>query len=122
MRANRSKDTKPEVKVRSLLWAAGYRYRLHRRDLPGNPDIVFPGRRKVVFVHGCFWHQHEGCRRANVPKSRQGYWLAKLARNGARDAAARQALAATGWDVYVVWECALKTSDDLMRQLREFLG
>lgn len=121
MRANRSKDTKPEVKVRSLLWASGYRYRLHRRDLPGNPDIVFCGRKKAVFVHGCFWHQHAGCQRANVPKSRQEYWLPKLERNSARDAQAQQELAAAGWEVFVVWECALKSPEELLRKLQEFL-
>ncbi len=107
--------------VRTLLWGAGYRYRLHRRDLPGSPDIVFPGRRKAVFVHGCFWHQHEGCMRANVPKSRQDYWAPKLARNMARDAAAREALAVAGWGVFVVWECDLKKPDELLLRLRRFL-
>ncbi|MER2251519.1 very short patch repair endonuclease [Methylorubrum podarium] len=122
MRANRSKDTRPEMAVRSLLWGAGYRYRLHRRDLPGKPDIVFPGRRKVIFVHGCFWHQHEGCRRASKPKSRMDYWRPKLERNRSRDAAAREGLSAGGWSSLVVWECEIKDLDALLVRLRSFLG
>lgn len=122
MRANRSKDTCPEMAVRSLLWRAGYRYRIHRRDLPGKPDIVFPGRRKVIFVHGCFWHQHEGCRRASLPKSRQEYWLPKLARNCARDVAARDALTTAGWESLVVWECDIRRPDELLLLLKQFLS
>lgn len=121
MRANRSKDTRPEMAVRSILWNAGYRYRLHRRDLPGKPDVVFPGRRKVIFVHGCFWHQHQGCRRASKPKSRMDYWRPKLERNVSRDASVRDALSANGWAFLIVWECELKALDALTSKLRTFL-
>jgi DNA mismatch endonuclease, patch repair protein len=104
----KSTDTTPEIAVRQALHAAGFRYRLHRVDLPGKPDIVLPGRRVVVFVHGCFWHSHPGCRRARMPSTRQDYWAPKLARNVARDQAAVKALAAEGWKVVTVWECELK--------------
>ena len=122
MRANKAKDTKPELAVRGMLHAMGYRFRLHRRDLPGRPDIVLPGRRKVVQVHGCFWHQHEGCRRATLPHSRREYWLPKLARNKERDAHAELALAELGWRMTTVWECELARPDNLARRLRAFLG
>ncbi|MDI6750597.1 MAG: very short patch repair endonuclease [Rhodocyclaceae bacterium] len=101
----RGKDTQPEMKVRRALWAAGLRYRLHYKRLPGHPDLVFPGRRTVVFVHGCFWHCHEGCSNFRVPKTRTEWWAAKLARNKARDADVRAQLKAMGWDVVVIWEC-----------------
>ncbi len=101
----RGKDTQPEMKVRRALWAAGLRYRLHDKRLPGHPDLVFPGRRTVVFVHGCFWHCHEGCSNFRVPKTRTEWWAAKLARNKARDADVRAQLKAMGWDVVVIWEC-----------------
>jgi DNA mismatch endonuclease (patch repair protein) len=103
----RSKDTKPEVLLRRLLHAEGYRFRLHRKDLPGKPDLVFPSRKKAIFVHGCFWHQHPGCREGRVPGSRREYWEPKLARNQQRDTAALIALKALGWDVLTVWECEL---------------
>lgn len=101
----RGKDTQPEMTVRRALWAAGLRYRLHDKRLPGNPDLVFPGRRTVVFVHGCFWHCHEGCSNFRIPKTRTEWWAAKLARNKARDADVRAQLKAMGWDVVVIWEC-----------------
>jgi DNA mismatch endonuclease, patch repair protein len=101
----RSKDTAPELLVRRALWQAGFRYRLHRRDLPGSPDLVLSKRRIAIFVHGCFWHQHDGCRRSRRPASRADYWGPKLDRNVARDAAAKLALEADGWNVMVVWEC-----------------
>jgi DNA mismatch endonuclease (patch repair protein) len=104
-----SKHTKPELRVRRAAHALGYRFRLHRRDLPGNPDLVFPRLRLAIFVHGCFWHQHPGCQRAVLPASRPDYWLPKLARNQARDATARDALEAAGWHVAEIWECALST-------------
>ena len=104
-----AKHTKPELRVRRAAHALGYRFRLHRRDLPGNPDLVFPRLRLAIFVHGCFWHQHPGCRRAVLPASRPDYWLPKLARNQARDATARDALEAAGWHVAEIWECALST-------------
>ncbi len=121
MRANRSANTTPEMRLRSLLWADGYRYRLHRKDLPGRPDIVFPGRKKAIFVHGCFWHQHAGCRRASVPKSRTDYWGMKLQRNQARDAAALQGLQEIGWSSLVVWECELRDHEAIRRKVHDFL-
>lgn len=122
MRANKGKDTKPELAVRRLIHAMGYRFRLHRRDLPGSPDIVLPGRRKVVQVHGCFWHQHDGCRRATLPLSRRDYWLPKLARNKERDVRAEQALVDLGWKTTTVWECELAKPEAVARRLRAFLG
>lgn len=101
----RAKDTEPEMRVRRALWAAGLRYRLHDRRLPGCPDLVFPGRRTVVQVQGCFWHAHEGCDNFRLPKTRSEWWAAKLERNKERDAEARAKLAAAGWRVLVVWEC-----------------
>jgi len=104
----RAKDTKPEFLVRSYLHAAGFRYRLHVRALPGSPDLVLPRWRTVIFVNGCFWHRHAGCKYSYVPKSREGFWLAKFERNTARDAAAYVALEQAGWRVIVVWECTLR--------------
>lgn len=101
----RSKNTGPEVSVRKLLHGLGYRFRLHRKDLPGKPDIVLPRHRLAIFVHGCFWHQHGGCRLASMPKTRQDYWLPKLAGNIARDAGASQKLQQQGWTVATIWEC-----------------
>lgn len=107
MSAIRSKDTKPELKVRRAAHAMGLRFRLHRRDLPGNPDLVFPRHRIALFVHGCFWHGH-GCKRGGSgPKSNTSYWAPKIERTQKRDAAAREALEARGWRVVVLWECEL---------------
>ncbi|GAB3025348.1 very short patch repair endonuclease [Bowmanella dokdonensis] len=117
----RGKDTQPEFKVRRALWAAGLRYRLHDRSLAGNPDLVFPGRRAVVFVHGCFWHCHEGCSNFRIPKTRSEWWAAKLARNKERDAKVRSELEAAGWSVLVIWECEVADSvrlDELMHELK----
>lgn len=116
----RSEDTKPEVLLRSLLHKAGYRFRLHRKDLPGKPDIVFPGLRKVIFVHGCFWHQHPGCREGRLPGSRQNYWRPKLERNTQRDEIAMRELRKEGWDVIVIWECETALPD-LLNIVRSFL-
>lgn len=123
MRAIRSKDMKPELAVRRLVHSMGYRYRLHRHDLPGRPDLVFPGRRKVIFVHGCFWHQHPDpvCKLAHAPRSNLDYWKPKLARTRQRDAENCAKLEAAGWRVLVLWECELKAPDILARTLREFL-
>ncbi|BAU90587.1 MULTISPECIES: very short patch repair endonuclease [Methylobacteriaceae] len=121
MRGNKSTDTKPEIFVRQLLRLAGYGYRLHRKDLPGKPDIAFIGRRKAVFVHGCFWHQHKGCKRASKPKSRMDYWRPKLERNQARDAANKKALEARGWSVLTVWECEIKQPATLAAKLQAFM-
>lgn len=101
----RGRNTKPELAVRRYLHARGFRYRLHVRELPGKPDIVLPRYRTAVFVHGCFWHRHEGCRFAYTPKSRQQFWLAKLEGNAVRDERAAQRLRDLGWRVEVVWEC-----------------
>lgn len=119
----RSKDMKPELIVRRIVHALGYRYRLHRKDLPGKPDLVFGPRRKVIFVHGCFWHMHpkSTCRDARAPTSNTGYWSAKLARNVERDAAHIAALQAGGWRVLVIWECETANAADLERRLRRFL-
>lgn len=121
MRRIRSKDTMPEMAVRRLVHGMGYRYRLHRRDIPGKPDLAFPGRRKVIFIHGCFWHQHPGCREGRPPKSNTAYWLPKLERNQMRDKAALEKLAASGWRALVVWECQTKSVRKLTRQIRQFL-
>ena len=120
MRAVKSKDTSPEMAVRRLVHALGYRYRLHRSDLPGKPDLVFGPRRKVIFVHGCFWHGH-GCARGNrIPKSNTDYWKAKISRNKARDLKTQSELKALGWRSLTIWECEL-SKDDLSQRIREFL-
>lgn len=121
MRGVRQKNTKPELRVRSLLHAMGYRFRLHRRDLPGQPDIVLPRHQAIVMVHGCFWHQHAGCPYTNVPRSRTDYWLPKLTRTVARDAAAQSALGELGWRVLVVWECETLDLAILRNRLSRFL-
>ncbi|TCO10199.1 T/G mismatch-specific endonuclease [Camelimonas lactis] len=123
MRAVRSVDTRPEMVVRRLLHAMGYRYRLHRRDLPGAPDIVFPGRRKLIFVHGCFWHGHDCARGARMPAANADYWRSKIARNLVRDADHLAALRQAGWQALVIWECQLKVRDRpaLTALLRAFL-
>ena len=108
MAAVRSKDTQPEMLVRRLVHGMGYRYRLHRSDLPGKPDLVLSSRQKIIFVHGCFWHRHT-CKRAHPPKSNTSYWEPKLERNRARDAEQLKVLQSMGWKCMVVWECELKT-------------
>lgn len=122
MAAVRSKDTKPEMLVRRLLHRSGYRFRLHRSDLPGKPDIVLSSRKKIIFVHGCFWHQHRHCSFSHVPKSNVSYWAPKLMRNRERDEEHIRALRAAGWKCRVVWECELNKPDRLLRQLSKFLG
>ncbi|MDX3925993.1 MAG: very short patch repair endonuclease [Shinella sp.] len=107
----RGKDTSPERVVRSLAHALGYRYRLHKKSLPGSPDLVFASRRKVIFVHGCFWHRHRACRRASLPASNQDYWAKKFERNIERDTAAIEALRLLGWEALVIWQCELKIED-----------
>jgi DNA mismatch endonuclease (patch repair protein) len=121
MRRIRSNDTKPELALRTMLHKLGYRFRLHRKDLPGRPDIVFPGRLKVIFVHGCFWHQHPGCREGRVPGSRLDYWTPKLERNLVRDAANRNLLEEQGWGVLVIWECDLRNPLALSKRVKQFL-
>jgi DNA mismatch endonuclease (patch repair protein) len=122
MRRIRSKDTAPEMTVRRLAHSLGYRYQLHRKDLPGKPDLVFPGRRKVIFIHGCFWHQHPGCREGRLPKSNAAYWQPKLQRNIERDQAALAQLAASGWSALVIWECETASQENLQKSLLSFLG
>ncbi|ART53874.1 very short patch repair endonuclease [Acidovorax carolinensis] len=104
----KGKNTKLEMLVRKALFAEGYRFRLHRKDLPGSPDIVLPRRKVAIFVHGCFWHAHQGCRLAKLPATRPDFWREKLGRNAARDEAAVSALSLQGWRVLVIWECYLR--------------
>lgn len=111
----RSKDTKPEMAVRSLLHRMGYRFRLHRRELPGSPDIVLPKYNSVIFVHGCFWHLHEGCRDGTVPKTQHEKWKLKLERNVERDKLHYEELQKMGWKVLVVWECEVEKQLDMVK-------
>ena len=115
----RSKDTKPEVAVRSMLHRQGFRFRLHRGDLPGTPDIVLPKYKTVIFVHGCFWHRHQGCKYAYTPKSRTGFWAKKFAQNVERDRRARRCLAEEGWRAVIIWECQIAGANSLARRLTE---
>lgn len=116
----RAKGSKPEMKVRRLVHAMGYRYRLHRSDLPGKPDLVFSGRRKVIFVHGCFWHRHD-CHLGRLPKSRLDFWLPKLEANSRRDEEVGARLSALGWRYLVVWECEVGHDLDLGERIKNFL-
>lgn len=109
----REKNTKPELLVRSLLFKAGYRFRLHRKDLPGTPDIVMPGRRIAIFIHGCFWHRHHACSLARLPKSNPEFWKTKLSGNEQRDQTKYRDLASLGWRVLVIWECAIRRQRDI---------
>jgi DNA mismatch endonuclease (patch repair protein) len=122
MQAVKSKNTVPELRVRSLTHRMGYRFRLHRKDLPGKPDLVFPSRRKAIFVHGCFWHGHDCARGARVPKNNRDYWRAKIARNRERDRNACAVLATSGWAVLILWECDLKNEKGLRARVRKFLS
>jgi len=118
----RNKNTKPELVIRRLVWSLGYRYRLHSRKLPGNPDVVFANRRKAIFIHGCFWHQHGGeCRQYRMPKSRLAFWLPKLEGNKERDIRNQQLLREMGWRFLIIWECELKHLDELAKAITEFL-
>ena len=116
-----SADTSPELAVRRLLHRLGYRFRLHRRGLPGTPDICFPGRKKAIFVHGCFWHRHEGCRRTTTPVTRTSFWNDKFRKNVERDRANLKALRELGWSVMVVWECETAKPEALGPRLVGFL-
>ncbi len=118
----RGKNTKPEMAVRSLLHRAGYRYGLHRKDLPGKPDIVMPKYATVIFVHGCFWHRHEGCEKNRTPKTRKKFWEAKFERNIANDKRNTRQLRALGWSVITVWECELKNPEKLLKRLERLLA
>ncbi|MQW06366.1 DNA mismatch endonuclease Vsr [Sinorhizobium meliloti] len=115
------KNTMPEMKVRKAAHALGFRFRLHRKDLPGKPDVVFPSRKAAIFVHGCFWHQHPGCRKASIPETRKDFWLAKLQRNVHRDVENVEALTTRGWKVLIVWECETRDTDILTGSLLRFL-
>ncbi|HEX6859297.1 MAG TPA: DNA mismatch endonuclease Vsr [Caulobacteraceae bacterium] len=121
MRRVKGRDTTPEKTVRRLLTALGARYRLHRKDLPGTPDVIMPGRRLAIFVHGCFWHGHDCARGARAPKANRDYWTAKVARNRARDTAAREALETAGWRVETLWECELKDEAAVSARLSRML-
>jgi DNA mismatch endonuclease (patch repair protein) len=121
MRAVKGRDTAPEMLVRRMAHGMGYRHRLHRKDLPGKPDLVFPSRRKVVFVHGCFWHGHECKRGARMPKANRDYWQAKIARNRMRDKKNQDSLRNMGWRVLEIWECEAKDTEALAAKLRAFL-
>lgn len=117
----RNKDTKPELFVRGIVYRMGYRYRLHSSSLPGNPDLVFSSRHKVIFVHGCFWHQH-GCSNYRMPKTKRAFWEPKLARNRQRDCQVRRRLRRLGWRSLVIWECSLNNTTKLCDRLGKFLG
>ena len=122
MRRVKGRNTTPEMTVRRALTWLGARYRLHRKDLPGNPDIVMPGRKLALFVHGCFWHGHDCARGSRVPKANREYWVGKVGRNVARDARSVEALAALGWRVETIWECDLKDAAALEERLRGLLS
>lgn len=120
----RGRDTRPEIAMRRLLHFLGYRYRLQFKGLPGRPDIAFPARKKVIFVHGCFWHSHENCEVAHIPHTRSEYWAAKFARNKARDQRQQQQVIELGWEILVVWECELSPHfhSELQEKVTAFLG
>ncbi|MFO7904035.1 MAG: very short patch repair endonuclease [Planctomycetota bacterium] len=117
----KAKDTKPELRVRRLVHGLGYRYRLHKRKLPGCPDLVFASRRKVIFVHGCFWHRHPGCRNTRLPKSKLDFWKPKLEANRERDLRNQRLLRQLGWTYLVVWECETGDVDRLAKKIVKFL-
>ena len=121
MRAVRGKDTQPEKTVRSMLHKQGYRFRLHRSDLPGKPDLVFPSRKKVIFIHGCFWHSHDCRKGQGAPRTNAAFWQRKRELTVERDQKTLKALAAKGWDAYVVWECALKNPEAVRNRIEKFL-
>nr|WP_040069359.1 very short patch repair endonuclease [Pseudomonas batumici] len=118
----KGKNTRPEMVVRRLVYGAGFRYRLHGAKLPGKPDLVFAGKKKVIFVHGCFWHRHKNCALARIPKSNQEFWRAKLEGNQVRDESNLQKLSEAGWDALVIWECELRNLDALEQRIRLFLA
>ena len=122
MRAVRSKDTTPELIVRKISFSLGYRHRLHREDLPGKPDLVYPSKKKVIFVNGCFWHGHDCKRGARVPKTNREYWRNKIQRNIDRDQKTIKSLVQLGWNVFVIWECETKDIDLLAQKIDNFLS
>lgn len=117
----KNRDTKPELEVRQLLRKLGFYYRLVYKSLPCKPDIIFPGRKKVIFVHGCFWHGHEGCKRFNIPKTNFQFWLLKIEKNKERDRYNIQQMNLLGWDTLVIWQCELNQKDQLSTRLTAFL-
>lgn len=121
MRNIKAKDTRPEMAVRRLIFSMGYRYRLHGKGLPGKPDLVFRKRKKVIFIHGCFWHQHEGCKKSHIPRSNLDYWLPKLEKTKNRDKQHLQNLKSDGWQTLVIWECQVKDTDALKERIQAFL-
>lgn len=118
----RSKNTRPEMALRRALHAQGYRYRVHRKDLPGSPDIVFPARKRVVFVHGCFWHRHAGCKLSSTPKSNVEFWTRKFEANVARDLRNQRELEQMGWQVFVIWQCQIRDINRAVKKVSAFLG
>lgn len=122
MRRIRCKDTSPEMTVRRLVHGMGYRYRLHVQTLPGRPDLVFPRLRRIIQVHGCFWHQHRSCPQAHIPKTRVGYWRPKLTKNKRRDRKHEAKLRQTGWGVLTIWECEVKEPIRVAKRISTFLG
>ena len=121
MSAIKSKNTKPEIAVRRLLHSMGYRFRLHRKDLPGSPDIVLPKYKTVIFVHGCFWHRHENCKYASTPKTRKEFWENKFKVNVKRDLEIQEKIKNIGWKSFVIWECETKNADNLREKLIDYL-
>ena len=117
----KSEDTKPEMLVRKLVFSMGYRYRIHDKRLPGKPDLIFASRKKIIFVNGCFFHRHDGCVLARIPKTRMDFWIPKLEGNKLRDRKILASLAQEGWSVLVVWECELKNVPEIRIRLRSFL-
>jgi DNA mismatch endonuclease (patch repair protein) len=118
----KGKDTAPEIRVRKVVHALGYRFRLHQDDLPGSPDLVFPKLKSIIFVHGCFWHRHNGCSRASLPSTRRPYWERKFERNVARDILTNARLKSEGWRVLIIWECQTKDESRLRTKLMKFLS
>ena len=122
MSAIKSKNTKPEITVRKLLHSMGYRFRLHKKDLPGSPDIVLPKYKTVIFVHGCFWHRHQNCKYASNPKTRREFWEKKFKENIERDKKTQKKLKNLGLKTKIVWECEIKKQDKLIKKLEDFLN
>lgn len=122
MRAVRSQDTQPELAVRRIAHNLGFRFRLHRKDLPGSPDLVFPRRKKIILVHGCFWHAHDCARGARTPKQNRDYWTAKIERNAQRDRKVMRELNAAGWATLVIWECQTRDAGELIGCIKTFLS
>ena len=121
MSHNKGKDTSPEIRVRGLVHSLGYRYRLHRRDLPGCPDMVFPGKKKVIFINGCYWHRHNCKKGRSMPQTRKSFWQSKFEKTFLRDKRNTRLLKTMGWKIFVVWECQIKKAEKLTRRLRTFL-